>query len=88
MGEFKIYEMNLEADMCRIDETQRNQLIDWFMAKTWTIVITLQSKAEKFFCPIKVANLKKRTEFIYDLELTGKDEVGTSKITGVLSFQG
>lgn len=73
--------------MCTLDDQQRSNAITWFMEKKWTMVINLKNNNEKFFCQVKAADLKKRTEFIYDIEMTGSDEVGKSKFTGIVTFQ-
>jgi hypothetical protein len=52
------------------------------------MVINIRDKAEKFFCRIKVLDLKKENDTRYRIKLSGKDEVGTSKLEGLLVFKG
>jgi len=52
------------------------------------MVINVNDKIEKFFCQVKVLDLKKLSEFKYSIKLSGSDEVGKSKLEGILVFRG
>ena len=52
------------------------------------MVINIRDKADKFFCRIKVLDLKKENDTKYRIKLSGKDEVGTSQLQGLLVFKG
>lgn len=62
-------------------------MIDAFMSRTYTMVINVRDKAEKFYCQIKVLNLKKESDTKYTISMSGSDEVGKSKIDGLLIFK-
>lgn len=63
-------------------------MIDAFMKKSYTIVIDVNDKAEKFYCQLKVLDLKKINDYKYSIKFSGSDTVGTSKMEGVLVFKG
>lgn len=70
-----------------LEEQQKSALIDTFMKRSYTMVINIKDKFEKFYCQVKVTDLKKENDQKYSIKLTGKDEVGTSKLEGVLVFR-
>ena len=57
------------------------------MAKTYSMVIKVGDKSDKFLCQLKVTDLAKETTNRYRIRLNGKDEVGTSKLEGLLLFR-
>jgi hypothetical protein len=63
-------------------------MIDAFMKKSYTMVIDINDKAEKFYCQVKVLDLKKINDYKYSIQFSGSDTVGTSKMEGVLVFKG
>jgi hypothetical protein len=48
------YEGRVEATPSTLDETQRSAMIDDFMKKSYTMVINVRDKSEKFYCQVKV----------------------------------
>lgn len=57
------------------------------MKRSYTMVINIRDKAEKFYCQIKVLDLKKESDTKYRISLSGTDEVGKSKLEGLLVFR-
>lgn len=78
-GALKDYEARIEEWPSMLDEQQKSALIDTFMKRSYTMVINIRDKSEKFYCQVKVTDLKKENDWKYSIKLTGKDEVGTSK---------
>lgn len=62
-------------------------MIDAFMRRSYTMIINIRDKAEKFYCQIKVLDLKKENEYKYKISMSGSDEVGKSKLDGYLIFR-
>lgn len=86
-GALKDYEARIEEWPSTLGEQQKSALIDTFMKRSYTMVINIKDKFEKFYCQIKVTDLKKENDWKYSIKLTGKDEVGTSKLEGLLVFR-
>jgi hypothetical protein len=57
------------------------------MKQSHTIVVNVRDKSEKFFCQVKVLDLKKVTDTKYAIKMSGIDEIGTSKLEGLLIFR-
>jgi hypothetical protein len=57
------------------------------MKRSYTMVINIRDKAEKFYCQVKVLDLKKENDIRYSISMSGTDEVGTSKLNGLLIFK-
>jgi hypothetical protein len=82
------YEGRVETTPSILDEAQRSYMLDNFMKKSYTMVINVGDKSEKFKCQVKVVDLKKQNESKYLIQLSGNDEVGPSKLEGLLVFRG
>lgn len=48
------------------------------MKKSYTMVINVKDNAQKFFCQVKVTDLKKENQNKYTIKMDGSDEVGKS----------
>lgn len=84
----KAFEAKVEEWPSVLDEQQRGAMLDAFMKRSYTMVINVRDKAEKFYCQIKVLDLKRENDYKYTISMSGSDEVGTSKINGLLVFSG
>ena len=63
-------------------------MLDAFMARKYTMIINVRDNDEKFFMQVKVVDLHKETDYKYRIKMNGSDQVGTSKIEGLLMFTG
>ena len=81
------YEGQNEERMCTLDESQRSQLISTFTDKKWQFIATPDSKSTTYVCPVKLTDIKKKSDSIYNVTLAGKDSVGASTFTGILMLQ-
>jgi hypothetical protein len=51
------------------------------------MVISSNDKSDLFHSQMKVLNLKKENETKYRISMSGSDEIGTSKLDGLLMFR-
>lgn len=82
------YDQRIQESPSQVDPSQRDLMIDAFMKKSYTIVIDVNDKAQKFYCQVKVLDLKKINDYKYTISFSGSDTVGTSKMEGLLVFKG
>ena len=62
-------------------------MIDVFMIKSYTMVIKDKDQKLKFYCQVKVTDLKRINDNKFEVKMTGSDEVGTSKLEGLLVYR-
>ena len=62
-------------------------MINAFMSKKYTMVIKTRNQKEQFNCQIKVTDLKRINCNKFEVKMKGIDEVGTSKLEGLLVFR-
>ena len=65
----------------------RSAMIDAFMSRSYTMVINVKDQAEKFYCQLKVTDLKRINDTKFEIKMNGSDEVGTSKLEGLMIFK-
>jgi hypothetical protein len=63
-----------------LEDAQRSLMLDAFMKRSYTMVINIRDKDEKFYCQIKVLDLKRESDTRYRIAMSGSDEVGKSKL--------
>lgn len=85
-GSLTDFEARMEEWPSTLDLNGRQALIDQFMSKKYTMVITVKNSAEKFHCQVKVTDLSKESDNRYRIKMEGSDEVGSSKFDGVIVF--
>jgi hypothetical protein len=86
-GVMSNFEMRMEEWPSVYDEAGRQAMLSTFMNRVYTMVINVKDQTEKFYCQLKVTDLKKITDIKYEIKLTGSDEVGTSKLEGLLMYK-
>ena len=69
------------------DSHSKQNMIDAFMSRKYTMVINVKDQKEKFYCQIKVTDLKRINDNKFEVKMTGSDEVGTSKLEGLLVYR-
>ena len=82
------YEARMEQYPSIYDINVRQNMINAFMNRKYTMVINIKDQQERFFCQVKVTDLKRINDTKFEIKMTGSDEVGTSKIEGLLIFRG
>lgn len=81
------YEAASEEFPSVLDDKQKEDMIDSFMKRSYTMTITVKDKKEKVLCPVKVVDLKKESESKYRISMTGKDKYGASSLNGLVIFR-
>lgn len=51
----------------------RQAMIDAFMSRSYTMVINVKDQTEKFYCQVKVVDLKRINENKFEIKMTGSD---------------
>ena len=81
------FEARMQEWPSTYDMQTRQQMIDAFMSRSYTMVINIKDQAEKFYCQVKVIDLKRINDNKFEIKMTGSDEVGTSKLEGLLIYR-
>ena len=53
------FEMRMEAWPSTLSPEVRNSMLDAFMSRKYTMIANVRDQDEKFYCPVKVVDLKK-----------------------------
>ena len=63
-------------------------MIDALASQRYTMIIKKKYSYLNIDCDIKVTKLKKINDSKFEIEMEGKDRIGSSKLKGILIFKG
>ena len=83
----KEFDGRMQAYPSVYDMQVRQSMIDAFMARKYTMVINVKDQTQKFYCQLTVTDLNRINDNKFEIKLKGSDEVGTSKLSGLLVYR-
>lgn len=67
------FEMRMEEWPSTLSPEIRQNMLDSFMTRSYKMLIKVKNQSEDFVCSLKVTDLKKETDYKYQIKFTGKD---------------
>lgn len=83
-----VFEYMNNSNICTLDETEKENLRDWFMGQKWHMQYQLKSQNKNEKVEVTLKDISNRTDISYNIKMSMKDAIGGSDVTGVLAIKG